>query len=154
MLSLTWAMSSCVQPDSKIFLDPTAKSRLSKIAGWKEEVGSVYYQARIYDYFDYRTTLNKAIQGEPEALGSMFQYTSTGTLFGEGAITHAEVLGELLKLWGDEPYSRILGMQTESVRRKVVSSLDEFWGYPGWPAGRFPLTRALTPGTRRNASYG
>ena len=154
MLGLSWAMSSCVRSDSQILRDSKAGARLIEIAGWEENAGGAYCQARIYDHFDYRTTLNKAMQGNPEALGSMFQYTSTGTLMGEGAITHVEVLGELLKFWGDEPYSKILGRQTEAVRREVFSSLDEFWGYPGWPAGQFPLTRALTRDTRKNAVSG
>lgn len=62
---------------------------------------------------------------------------------GEGAITHLEVLGELLKQWGDASYAKVLGEQPPEVIWSVAQSLNEFWGYAGWPRGKFPTTQKL-----------
>ncbi|MBK1884655.1 hypothetical protein JIN85_19725 [Luteolibacter pohnpeiensis] len=116
---------------------------MTEILTWPDEGGSVYYQARRFDGFDYRSTLTKASLGNTIALSRLFEYTKNGSQMGEGAETHIEVLGELLKQWGDADYAVVLHAQPAEVITSVAGSLNEFWGYPGWPKGRFPETEKL-----------
>lgn len=117
--------------------------RVREILTWPEESGSVYDQARHNDMFDYRATLNKAAHGSEQALARLFRYTESGSQMGEAAITHAEVLGELLKQWEDARYAKILADQRSEEITSVADSLNEFWGYSGWPRSTFPITQKL-----------
>jgi hypothetical protein len=82
--------------------------RLREILTWRDE-GGAYSQARRFDGFEYRDALAKATLGDSQALADLFEYTKNGSQMGEGAITHMEVLGELLKQWGDASYAEVLG---------------------------------------------
>lgn len=117
--------------------------RVAAILAWPDEGGSVYYQAKRTDGFDYRTNLAKAAVGEESALSKLFVYTRTNHLMGEGSESHIEVLGELLKQWGDLEYAKILQLESPTVIREVAAVLDEFWGYPGWPKEKYPVTEKL-----------
>ncbi|MCX6880571.1 MAG: hypothetical protein NTW21_43210 [Verrucomicrobia bacterium] len=117
--------------------------RVAEILSWPEEGGSVYYQARRSDGFYYRATLAKAAKGEATALSKLFAYTRTNHLTGEGAESHIDVLGELLKQWGDHDYGRILQLESPAVIRGVALSLTEYWGPASWPKDRYPMTENL-----------
>jgi hypothetical protein len=137
-------VSSCVHPGPSPAGDPQAKTELMEIANYPASRGSIFYQASNNDHFDYRKPLKRAMEGDAEALATLFRYSHTGTLLGEGAMTHMDVLRELLKLWGDKPYADVLKKQPLSVRESVGSWLNESWGPVGeWPEDRFPITRSL-----------
>jgi len=117
--------------------------RVKEILTWPDEGGSVYYQARRFDAFEYRDALTKAAMGDTQSLGRLFEYTRNGSQMGEGAETHIEVLGELLKQWGDTQYGKVLNEQPTEVIRSVAQTLNEFWGYTGWPRSKYPITQRL-----------
>ena len=123
--------------------------RVAAILAWPDEGGSVYYQAKRTDGFDYRTNLAKAAVGEESALSKLFVYTRTNHLMGEGSESHIEVLGELLKQWGDLDYAKILQLESTTVIREVAVQLDEFWGHPGWPKAKYPVTERLCAQTAK-----
>ena len=136
-------------PASRIDSSP----RLKEILTWRDK-GSVYSQARQFDGFEYRETLTKASLGDSKALGSLFEYTKNGSQMGEGAETHIEVLGELLRQWGDTQYGRVLNEQPTEVIRSVAQTLNEFWGYAGWPRSKYPITQRLCTRSSQEAESG
>ena len=121
--------------------------RVKDILTWRDEGGSVYCQARSHDNYDYRGTLDRASRGDSQALQSIFVYTKNGSQMGEGAETHIEVLGELLKQWGDPDYANVLSNQTSEVTRSVSQMLNEYWGYPGWPRDKYAITHRICAGS-------
>lgn len=117
--------------------------RVKEILAWPDDSGSVYYQARQFDGLDYRATLSRAAHGDAQALSRLFVYTKSGSLTGEGSLSHMDALGELLKQWGDRDYARVLRQQPVEVIGSVASALNEFWGHAGWPKGEYPTTQSL-----------
>ena len=61
---------------------------------------------------------------------------------GEGAESNADILRQLLRLWGDGPYSKVLSMQAPDVRTSVIDMLDYTWP-GGWRSDAFPKTYKL-----------
>jgi hypothetical protein len=116
---------------------------IKEILSWPETGGSVYYQARHNDGFQYREELTKAAHGDELALARLLEYTKSGSVMGEGQESHIEVLGELLKQWGDFHYSKVLENQPTEVIMIVSQLLNEFWGYEGWPHDKYPATSRL-----------
>lgn len=144
--SILWVVASCScvfsGPTSRP--DPQAKDRLAGIADQPESRGGIYSQAWTRDRFNYRDPLKRAIEGDVDALASLFKYAFTGTLLGEGAMSQMDVLQGLLRSWGDKPYADVLGKQTLGVRETVWGLLNESWGPEGrWPEGQFPITHSL-----------
>jgi hypothetical protein len=118
--------------------------RLQYILRHMDGRGDVIYQGNL-DGFDYRSHLRRAIAKNPGALAALFDYTENGQLIGVGAEQHCEVLYNLLHLWGDGSFARVLRERSQHVRQRVVRWIDSQFLYPGWPPHQFPKTYRLGP---------
>jgi hypothetical protein len=139
-LSLT--MFSCQQEHS------LTERRLRYYLASKTEGGSVFYQAASSGV-DYRQLLRGATAKDSASLAGIFRFSVEGGVMGEGAESHCEILYELLRLWGDAAYARVLSRQSPDVRAKVIADLDYQWAHPGWQATEFPITYRLAQHSRR-----
>ena len=113
------------------------------------EGGSVFAQGTL-DGVDYRKLLKGAVAKESRSLAGIFRYTANGKLMGEGAESNCDILRQLLRLWGDKAYARVLAAQSPKVRAAVIAALDYPWPHPGWKPRQFPLTYRLA---KHDTSY-
>lgn len=104
-----------------------AKRSLEENAQMEEYGGSIYAQAKA-DGIDYRPILRSAIGLDQKALTSLFAMK----FMGEGADTHCENLKDLMKLWGDDQFSKVVATQPAKIRGIVVSNIDYAWADPEW----------------------
>lgn len=113
------------------------------------ERGSVFAQGTL-DGVDYRKLLRGAVAKEAGSLAGIFRYTANGKLMGEGAESNCDILRQLLRLWGDKAYARVLAVQSPKVRAAVIGALDYTWPHPGWKPTQYPLTYRLA---KHDTSY-
>jgi hypothetical protein len=122
--------------------EPTADQQLKSYLASKSETGSVFAQGTL-DGIDYRKLLSKAVTKDADALAGIFRYTANGKLMGEGAESNCDILRQLLRLWGDPAYARVLAAEPPKVRAAVIGALDYAWPHPGWQPKQFPATYRL-----------
>jgi len=124
-----------------------AKRSLEENAKMEEYRGSIYAQAKA-DGIDYRPILRSAIGLDQKALISLFAMK----FMGEGGETHCANLKDLMKLWGDEQFSKVVAGQPAEIRDLVVSNIDYAWADPEW--NLYPKTLATSPAsiTERTAA--
>ncbi len=103
--------------------------------------GDVIYQAGM-DGFDYRFHLRRAMAMDRQALAALFDYTDRGHLMGVGAEEHSGILRDLLRVWGDDSFARVLRSRDPAVRRRVVGWM---FPYSGQRSREFPKTYRVTP---------
>ena len=115
-----------------------AKRSLEEKAKMEEYRGSIYAQAKA-DGIDYRPILRSAIDLDQKALISLFAMK----FMGEGSETHCANLKDLMKLWGDDQFSKVVTGQPAEIRDLVVSSIDYAWADPEW--NLYPKTLATSP---------
>ena len=125
-----------------IAAERTAEQRLSEYLASKTEIGSVFAQGTL-DGVDYRKFLRGAIAKDSVALSALIRYTTNGKLMGEGAESNCDILRQLLRLWGDKPFARVLAAESPKVRTAVVAAIDYAWPHPGWQPRDFPVTYRL-----------
>ncbi len=126
-LSIILSIVGCA---SAAELDPTqleAKRALETTVKMEEYGGSIFTQARL-DKIDYRPILRRAIDHDEKALASLF----TMRFMGEGGETHCANLLQLMKLWGDDEFSKTLARQPAEIRDLVIGSIDYAWADPEW----------------------
>jgi len=124
-------------------LSPTqvdAKRSLVRAAQTEEYRGGIYAQAKL-DGIDYRPILKRAINLDEKALGSLLSMR----FIGEGAETHCENLLQLMRLWGDDRFSKVVAQQPAKIRALVVGSIDYAWADPEW--NLYSKTRKTSPGS-------
>ena len=114
----------------------------------RTERGNVFAQGAL-DHVDYRKLLHAAVAKDSLSLAGIFQYTAKGTLWGEGAESNGDILRQLLRLWGDAAYARVLAAEPPKVRAAVISALDSTWPYPGWQPKEFSTTYHLAKHAKR-----
>jgi hypothetical protein len=90
---------------------------------------------------DYVKEMLAAFRKDPKGLHIIFRVSSH--LDGAGAQTHAEVLFDLLKCWGDMLFSEELSKESKSIREKVIRGLDFATIETGGYAKSFPLTYGM-----------
>ena len=115
--------------------------RLQEYLAYPDSRGSVFAQGTM-DGVDYRKLLRGAIHKDRTSLVRLFQYTAHGQLMGEGYDSNADILRQLLRLWGDGAYSKVLAAQAPDVRSSVIGSLDYVWP-GGWQSTSYPKTFKL-----------
>jgi len=115
-----------------------AKRQLEEAAQMEEYPGSIFAQAK-WDKIDYRSILKRAIHLDEKALVSLFSMR----FMGEGGETHCENLMRLMKLWGDDKFSKVVASQPAEIRRLVVSSIDYASTHEEWRL--YPKTRGTSP---------
>jgi hypothetical protein len=115
-----------------------AKRSLEENAKMEEYAGSIYAQAKI-DGIDYRPILRSAIDLDQKSLISLFAMK----FMGEGGETHCEILKDLMRLWGDEQFSKVVATQPADIRDLVVSNIDYAWADQEW--NLYPKTLATSP---------
>ena len=115
---------------------PTAKSIL------KEDGGYAPHTAKLTN-FPYRQYLRAAVRKREAGLRQLFRFTDTESFIGAGAESHAAVLRDFLRYWGDREFSRALRKETPKVRQAVIWALDYTWPYPGWQETEYPRTHRL-----------
>ena len=120
----------------------TAEQQLRNYLASKSEPGSVFAQGTL-DGVDYRKLLRGAVDKDSASLAGIFRYTANGKLMGEGAESNCAILHQLLRLWGDAAYARVLAAESPKVRSAVIAALDYTWSHPGWQANEFPVTYRL-----------
>lgn len=113
-----------------------AKQRLVNVLQREGHQGGVVAQARI-EGIDYGQALNRAVDGNEGALGSLFAMKFVG----EGGETHCANLRDLMIIWGDGPFSSVLAKQAAVVRGWVATGIDYAWAESDWTL--FPKTRAI-----------
>lgn len=104
----------------------------------EEYHGSIFTQAKL-DGIDYRSVLQSAIKLNEKALISLFAMK----FMGEGGETHCANLKNLLKLCGDDQFSKVVAKQPAEIRDLVVGSIDYAWADPKWDL--YPKTLATSP---------
>jgi len=104
----------------------------------EEYGGSIYAQAKA-DGINYRPILRSAIGLDQKALISLFAMKSMG----EGGETHCANLRDLMKLWGDAQFAKIVATQPAEIRDLVVSNIDYAWADPEWSL--YPKILATSP---------
>lgn len=120
----------------------TAEQKLRSYLISKSEPGSVFAQSAL-DGIDYRKFLQGALAKDAASLTGIFRYTANGKLMGEGAESNCDILRQLLLLWGDAAYSRVLAAEPPEIRSAVIAALDYAWTHPGWRSEEYPLTYRL-----------
>ena len=126
----------------------TAEQQLRNYLASKSERGSVFAQGTL-DGVDYRKLLRGAVAKDSASLAGIFRYTANGKLMGEGAESNCAILRQLLRLWGDAAYSRVLAAESPKIRSAVIGALDYAWSYPGWRSNEFPVTYRLAKHIKR-----
>jgi len=104
----------------------------------EEYGGSIYAQAKS-DGVDYRPILLSAIGLDQKALTSLLEMK----FMGEGGETHCANLKDLMKLWGDDHFSKVVAKQPAAIRDLVVGNIDYAWADPEWDV--YPKTLATSP---------
>jgi hypothetical protein len=115
-----------------------ARRSLEETAQMEAYGGSIYAHAKA-DGIDYRPILRSAIGLDQKALISLFAMK----FMGEGGETHAANLKDLMKLWGDDPFAKVVARQPAEIRDLVVSNIDYAWADPEW--NLYPKTLATSP---------
>ncbi len=115
-----------------------AKATLEKNVKMDEYRGSIYAQAKL-DGIDYRPILRQAIDLDEAAIRSLF----TMNFMGEGGESHSENLLLLMKLWGDDRFSKALSGKPAKTRDLVIILIDYAWADPEWDI--FSKTLAMSP---------
>jgi len=115
-----------------------AKRSLEEAVQMEECGGSIYAQVKVAG-IDYRTTLRSAIDLDHKALISLFAMK----FMGEGGETHCANLRDLMKLWGDAQFAKIVATQPAEIRDLVVSNIDYAWADPEWSL--YPKTLSTSP---------
>jgi hypothetical protein len=128
---------SCATPEN----DPGRQLRY--YLNMPAEPGDFFTQGTL-DGVNYRRLLRGAMAKDSQSLRGLFRYTATGQLWGEGGESNDDVLLQLLKLWGDAPYARVVAGESPNVRTSVVAALDNTWDR-SWLAMKFPVTYHVAP---------
>ncbi len=120
----------------------TPLQRLQSYLDSPSERGSVFAQSKL-DGVDYRNLLRGAVAKDSASLTGIFRYTANGKLLGEGAESNCDILYQLLHLWGDASFARVLAVEPPKVQSVVISALDYAWPHPGWQSREFSATYRL-----------
>jgi hypothetical protein len=120
----------------------TAEQQLNSYLASKPEPGSVFAQGAL-DGVNYRKLLRGAVAKDAGALAGIFRYTANGKMMGGGAESNCDILHQLLRLWSDPAYARVLAAEPPRVRAAVIRALDYAWPDPGWKPNQFPATYRL-----------
>ena len=100
--------------------------------------------------FPYARHLRSAVQMQDDGLGHLFRFTDSESFIGSGAESHCIALRDLLRLWGDREFARVLAAESPKVRSAVIAALDYTWPHPGWQPKEFPATYRLA---KHNTNY-
>jgi len=124
--------------------EPSAEKQLRSFLAAKSEAGNVFAQGTL-DGIDYRKLLRGEVAKHEPSLTGIFRYTAYGKLMGEGAEDNCVILRQLLRLWGDPAYARVLAVESPKLKKAVIDALDYTWPYPGWRPAHSPKTYCLAP---------
>jgi hypothetical protein len=91
---------------------------------------------------DYASVLKRAASRDRQALERLFAITAAGHWDAAGAEFHDSHMREILAVWGDTDFSRVLSRQPFGIRRAVGRSLS--WPEESEFREHFPLTHAVT----------
>ncbi len=136
LTSLAYSLSASEYTPRQI----EARRSLEETAQMEAHGGSIYAQAKA-DGIDYRPILRNAIDFDQEALISLFEMK----FMGEGGETHCANLKDLMMLWGDDQFSKVVETQPPEVRDLVIGSIYYAWSDPEWDL--FPKTLAASSAT-------